>query len=124
MVPELLVQHTTRNTQTGYIVPGLPGTRPFKSLDTLAGNGPVGNLRENGILRSLPLDLQDPAKINNPRGLFEVATWSEHAATGSAKVDYFTRNRILSKIMGNTTTRSNTFIVFVSVAFFDAAGPG
>jgi len=119
-----LVQHTTRNTQTGYIVPGLPGTRPFKSLDTLAGNGPVGNLRENGILRSLPLDLQDPAKINNPRGLFEVATWSEHAATGSAKVDYFTRNRILSKIMGNTTTRSNTFIVFVSVAFFDAAGPG
>ncbi|QDT45114.1 hypothetical protein Pan241w_52320 [Gimesia alba] len=120
-----LVQDSTRASQTGYIIPGLPGTRPFKSLDTLATNGPVSTLRENGILRSLPLDLQDPAKINNPRGLFEVASWNEHAATSSApKVDYFTRNRILSKIMGNTTTRSNTFIVFVSVALFDADGPG
>lgn len=120
-----LVRNGTRGTQTGYIVPGLPGTRPFKSLDTLAANGAVRNLKENSILRSLPLDMQQLARSNNPRGLFEVASWDEHAASGTAvKVDYFTRNRILSKIMGNTTTRSNTFIVFVSVAFFDADGPG
>ena len=34
-------------------------------------------------------------------------------------MDYYTRNRLLSKIAGNTTNRSNVFLVWISVGFFD-----
>ncbi len=82
----------------------------------------VNDLRESTIYRSLPAD----AGNNNKRLLFEVSTGAEHLGTaGSAnKVDFHTRNRLLSKIAANTTTRSNTFVVFMSVAYFEASGAG
>ena len=35
-------------------------------------------------------------------------------------VDYATKNRVLSKILQNTTTRSNVFFVWIQVDFFQA----
>ncbi|QDT29951.1 hypothetical protein [Gimesia panareensis] len=102
-------------------IPGTPGSRPFRSLHQNQSTS-LNGLRENSIFRSLPAD----SGSNNPRLLFEVATGAEHIGTAGAanKVDFYTRNRLLSKITANTTTRSNTFIVFISVAYFEATGAG
>ncbi|QDT23834.1 hypothetical protein [Gimesia chilikensis] len=94
---------------------------PFRGLhQTRASN--VNDLRESTVYRSLPADTGN----NNKRLLFEVATGAEHLGTAGPlnKVDFHTRNRLLSKITGNTTTRSNTFVVFLSVAYFEATGAG
>ena len=101
---------------------------PFRSLHrnipTNNDQTKVRNLRENTIFRSLPVDFS--STNYNPRLLFEVAEVDEHEGTASAleKVDFHTRNRLLSKIAANTTTRSNTFVVFLSVAYFEASGAG
>lgn len=106
-------------------IPGTPGSRPFRNFNHTTGSTnqtDIINLREHSILRTLPAD----AGNNNPRLLFEVATGSEHLGTAGPlnKVDFHTRNRLLSKIAANTTTRSNTFVVFMSVAYFEASGAG
>ncbi|QDV53241.1 hypothetical protein [Gimesia fumaroli] len=106
-----------------HYLPGTPGSRPFRSFDFLASRNVattgVRDLRENTLFRSLPDDIS--GHPDDPRHLFEVATRVEHE-NGTA--DFHTRNRILSKILGNTTTRSNTFVVFMSVAYFEASGAG
>jgi len=106
-------------------IPGTPGSKPFRSF---AANFPtstendVRDLRENTILRSLPVD---GVGANNPRLLFELTSSPEHLGTaGLNNVDVHTRNRLLSKIDANTTTRSNTFVVFMSVAYFEATDTG
>ncbi len=107
-------------------IPGTPGSRPFRSFDYATGftdNATVNNLRENTIFRSLPTDIS--SSNPNPRLLFELTTSAEHlGSAGLNNVDVHTRNRILSKIDANTTTRSNTFVVFMSVAYFEATGGG
>ncbi len=107
-------------------IPGTPGSRPFRSFDYATGftsTGTVNNLRENTIFRSLPADISSPNP--NPRLLFELTTGAEHlGSAGVNKIDVHTRNRLLSKIAANTTTRSNTFVVFMSVAYFEASGAG
>ncbi|MBN69212.1 MAG: hypothetical protein CME32_08045 [Gimesia sp.] len=126
-----------------YGIPGLAGNEPhipgnpkvvdeqavpFRSLQrnipTNNNQTQVRNLRENTIFRSLPGDYS--STNYNPRLLFEVATGAEHLGTAGPlnKVDFHTRNRLLSKIAANTTTRSNTFVVFMSVAYFEASGAG
>ncbi len=105
-------------------LPGTPGSRPFRSFDFFASRPDLVRTnyrdpRDNTLLRSLSLDkASDPS---DPRQLFEIANRTEH---DGSSVDFHTRNRILSKIMGNTTTRSNTFTVFMSVAYFEASGAG
>ena len=51
------------------------------------------------------------------RRLFEVGTSTDHTTDA---VDYATKHRILSRILGNTTTRSNVFLVWIQVDFFQA----
>lgn len=109
-------------------IPGTPGSRPFRSfatnVPTNSTETQVRDLRENTILRSLPSD----GATANPRLLFELATANEHIGNGATVtgefVDVHTRNRLLSKIAGNTTNLSNTFIVYMSVAYFEATGTG
>jgi hypothetical protein len=101
-----------------YPVPGLPGSKPFRSFD-FAG-GASAKRTQNNLFRGLPADLG--TNPNDPRQLFEVATLNEHTdgVDGAGTVDFHTRNRILAKIAGNTTNRSNVFVVFMSVAYFKA----
>ncbi len=49
------------------------------------------------------------------RRLFELATDAENV---NATVDPVMRNRLLAKIIGNTTTRSNVFIVHATIGMF------
>ena len=115
-------------------LPGLPGSKPFKSLAdvgyTLTGTSPTFVKHasvEDTILRSLPMDkttYPDPmAASDSRRRLLEIGNLSEHNGTGAAPtpyVDPLIRNRLLSKIAGNTTTRSNSFAIFISVKYFQA----
>ena len=62
------------------------------------------------------------------RRLFEARSQSDFAANygvagPSNTVDYYTRQRLLAKIAGNTTNRSNVFIVWITVGFFDGYQP-
>ena len=103
-------------------LPGLPIRpdstigRPFRSLADVSYTTSSGTKTpsvEDTILRSLPQDIGTA----NPRGLFEVGSDTEHT---TGVLDPILRNRLLSKIHGNTTTRSNCFAIFISVKYFQA----
>ncbi len=67
------------------------------------------------FLRTLLLDAAT-GKPRKNRRLFESPAAADLASNGGTNsVDYYTRNRLLSKIAGNTTNRSNVFIVWISV---------
>lgn len=125
---EFINSRDTADPISGLHLPGTPGSRPFRSFDFFGEpSRPVNSAnrdpRENTLLRSLYSDYTSATSTvsSDPRQLFEVAIRSEHEG---GNVDFHSRNRILSKIMGNTTTRSNTFTVFMSVAYFEASGAG
>ncbi len=116
---------------TNLLLPGVPssppnvaptGSHPFRGL----GFSQYGDVHvathngtlENTVLRSLFPDATalSPAP-DQRRRLFELGTNPEHNNSG---VDYAMKHRLLSKLMNNTTTRSNTFVIFIEVAFFEA----
>ncbi|WP_417386320.1 hypothetical protein [Gimesia sp.] len=121
---QFILSRDAYDAQAENFLPGTPGSRPFRSFDFLASSPDTNRAnyrdpRENTLFRSLPLDRG--SDFDDPRSLFEVATRAEHE---NGPADFHSRNRILSKIMGNMTTRSNTFVVFMSVAYFEASGAG
>ncbi|NQV27582.1 MAG: hypothetical protein HQ518_24805 [Rhodopirellula sp.] len=120
---------------TGLSLPGLPkvvasgtnlqiaGARPFRdlghSLDVTGVAGVGGNTPnlespiEDTIFRSHPNN-------NSTRGLFDLGTAGDVNSNAANRMEGFVQRQILSKISGNTTTRSNVFYVFVSVHFHEA----
>ena len=107
------------------------GSHPFRSLNFSAYggvdvNGNNGAL-EASILRSLSADPVTPPTTTPPvnfdlrRRLFELGTNGEHTASNW---DYATKQRLLSRMVGNTTTRSNVFFVWLQVDFFQAKDVG
>jgi hypothetical protein len=105
--------------ETNLMLPGMPYSKPFRSLGTITNNANVaaatsvvpvdGSAVEDSILRAHP----DQA---SSRGLFDLGTAAE---ANSNNLNHFNRRRILSKIIGNSTTRSNVFYVFVHVQFHE-----
>lgn len=110
--------------QNRLALPGLPNSRPFLSLSEPTER--IDRTLEYSLLRELPADLALPydSATNSPpenrhhRLLFEVGTHTEHF---QSTIDPELRYRILSKIWGNTTVRSNCFVVFVSAKKFRVA---
>jgi hypothetical protein len=123
----------------GLFLPGTANARPFRSLDSV-GTIPVNTTTydspiEDTILRSLPLEAAATTTPNQSRRLFEVGK-----NTGGATSDFYpfttaagvppedsnsplhptVRHQLLSKIMNNTTTRSNTFGVYVTIQYYEA----
>ncbi len=98
-------------------LPGLPGSNPFRSLAEV-GYTTSGGVKhasvESTVLRSLPADT---AVAGSKRRLLEIGNAAEHSG---GSVDPYIRNRLLAKIAGNTTTRSNSFAIFISVKYFQA----
>jgi hypothetical protein len=97
---------------SGLYLPGVPGSRPFRSL----GYSDDGTASiEHTILRRLPMDgggnYQQQRQIFEARGLLDVS---------SGQVDHYTRYRLLRKMANNSTTRSNVFIVWLTVQNFEA----
>ncbi len=113
-----------------------PGSHPFRGMGFSAYANAAGSLTggedqygynstlDSTILRALAGDNVTPlataAPPNSPDGrrrIFEVGTANDHSVDA---VDYGTKNRVLSKILQNTTTRSNVFFVWIQVDFFQA----
>jgi hypothetical protein len=104
-----------------YNLPGMPGSRPFRSLSYLSRAGGTGGAPSiaDTVLRETPADA-GVAVGTSRRRLFEVGTAAEHQGSGAAQLDPVLRQRIFSKLMGNSTTRSNAYVVFISVKLFRA----
>ena len=118
---------------TNLFVPGTGNSRPFRGFDavgrvaTSTTDGPL----ENTILRSLPLDGSGGGNPNEFRRLFEVGMSAEHvnnqdtvtneADAAKTHLHPTARYRLLSKLLNNVTTRSNSFGVFVTVQYYEAA---
>jgi len=117
---------------SGKVLPGLPalgrgnstwGTsrdgHPFRSAsmalreDPATGTFSPASSLQDTVLRRLPGSVLN----YNTRGLFELGTSAE---PDSLAFDYSTRYRLLSKVLSNGTTRSNVFLVFIQVEFFNA----
>jgi hypothetical protein len=93
-------------------LPGMAHGRPFRSLGlTRFGN----NGLEQTLLRSIPLD-NSTTVGDIKRRLFELGNQAQH---NNNSVHSHTRHRLLAKIFGNSTTRSNVFFVFMQVDWFE-----
>jgi hypothetical protein len=100
---------------SGTALKGLP-FRGFSYADDSGGSTP-NRIIDHTLLRQLPIDA---AETDSRRRLFEVGNHdSDHL--GSAPLDSTLKYRLLSKIWGNTTVRSNTYVVFISAKLFRAA---
>ncbi|GAB4144957.1 MAG: hypothetical protein Tsb009_16910 [Planctomycetaceae bacterium] len=111
---------------TNLTLPGVPGAagayntmnhgaRPFRNL-SYALNGEYS--LEHTVLRSR---IQDSASHLQNRRLFEVGSLAQHTnRETTTSIDYTTRSRLLSKVMNNSTTRSNVFVIFVQIDYFEA----
>ncbi len=94
-------------------LPGVLNTsRPFRDVgtvqSTVSGQSPL----EETILRQLPSSA-------SARRLFDVANEADHDGTNPLPVEPVLRQRLLSKIYGNSTTRSNCFVVFATIGMFE-----
>jgi len=91
-------------------LPGTATSRPFRDFGFIyRGEKSI----EDTLFRSLPADVKaDPTNgWIEGRRLFGL---------GNAQTNSLSRLRLLSKIAGNTTTRSNVFHVFLQVSWFEA----
>lgn len=99
-------------------VPGLPGSQPFRSLAD--DSSPLGF--NTTILGELPADRGAPS-VNN-RTWLEIGSRADHVGATVGSPGQLTtgqeRQQLLSKIMNNTTTVSNTFVVFMTAGLFEA----
>ena len=132
---QFLQARDRRDPISGLVLPGSAVAHPFQPLSY--ADDDVSSV-ESTLLRRLIMDNEDlnrdgtlnvgedvdasgamsaPAGANEPRKLFEART---NGDLGGNSVDYYTRHRLLSKIHGNTTTRSNVFVVWITVGFFQA----
>ena len=110
-------------------LPGLPGSKPFRNIADVGysytGTSPTivkhPSIADT-ILRPLPLDAGVGAG-SSQRRLLEIGSLAENqnqTPAANNPVDPYIRHRLLSKIYGNSTTRSNCFAIFVSVKYFQA----
>jgi len=102
------------------LIPGTVKSKPFRSYGyrkpfNLAS--PEDNGLESTVLRTLTADVNDGDNQTN-RHWLEVNSRGQHKNPGPAALQH--QHQVLSKLMNNTTTVSNTFIVFATAAYFEA----
>ena len=102
---------------TGLFIPGVAGTRPFRGFH-FTSRGKLSQ-KQDSLFRNLPADAT-AANPGDSRALLEIGQYAEHQGT-SPLLDSILKNRLLSKVMNNVTTRSNSFGVFIAVQYFEAA---
>ncbi len=88
-------------TTNNFYMPGLPVAKPFRNM----GYSAQGNLSQNlehTLLRTRP--------TSTSQRLFQINGTSDPTL----------RYRMLEKVMNNSTTRSNVFLIFIQVDFFQA----
>ncbi|MGC1274069.1 MAG: hypothetical protein WBC44_10210 [Planctomycetaceae bacterium] len=135
IVPGLAVGRTAGGTSAEII------GRPFRST-SMAVRSEGGNAAQFGdhwtdlqhsladtVFRRLPTSNMTNTTVYpagtqmNVRGLFELGGAGEPDDTDNsdnAALDYTIRYRLLSKVLNHSTTRSNVFLVFIDVKYFNA----
>lgn len=101
---------------SGFYLPGTTYSSPYRSwarVDTIGI--PQIPAVESTLMRSWPTD--NGATKDTHRHFFELGTAADHA---NRSVDPTVRNRILAKIANNVTTRSNVFVIYLSLKYFKA----
>ena len=119
---------------TNLFVPGTANSRPFRSIDavgpqavSITAGANLDSQLENTIFRSLPMDSGSVTNsINESRRLFEIGNnGTDHIgpidteASGNP-LHPSSRFRLMSKFLNNTTTRSNSFGVYITVQYYEA----
>lgn len=105
-------------------IPGLPGSRPFRSQSHFAG---LATNRVGQLLSTRKHAAQDVVSGSaNPFAnlhLFEARASADYNSGGGGTVDlvdYDTRQRIFSKILNNSTVRSHVYSGWIEIVFHDA----
>ena len=131
---------------TQFLIPGTPGSRPFRSYGYVTQTGNDSGV-DHTLLRRLMEDRDEDRDGDDDELTFGVLAddddadlvpddsvtggpqdnrhWLEPGASAlhTHPMDATTpveRYQVLSKIMNNTTTVSNTFVVFATAAYFEA----
>lgn len=132
---QFVITRDGNDPMTSLFLPGLPSSRPYRD----------GGFVDQSLLSSqftLLRDLVDDGAMSaSGRNLFEARLVAdqnvnnsldsdEYDANGNStvdtnedksnRVDYHTRHRLLRKVANNSTNRSNVFIVWMSVGYFEA----
>ncbi len=112
-------------------VPGTATSKPFQGFDALgvAASSLADSPLENTILRSTPSDLLINTNPNANRRLLEIGHTGEHFGTPATESSQpngsvlhpAIRYRLLSKLMNNTTTRTNSYAVYITAQYHEAA---
>jgi hypothetical protein len=100
---------------TGLYIPGVAGTRPFRGFN-FTSRGPLSQ-KQDSVFRNLPADANVIAPQSS-RTLFQIGTQAEHT---NGTLDSVAKHRLLTKVMNNVTTRTNSYGVFIAVQYFEAA---
>ena len=94
-------------------------SRPFRDIGLMQPTRNVGGSKcslEDTLLRRLPL----PGVFNpTDKGNLLLETGNGDTEFLNGSVDPILRHRLLSKIAGNSTTRSNVFVVYVTIGMFE-----
>ncbi|MEZ6034826.1 MAG: hypothetical protein R3C17_17165 [Planctomycetaceae bacterium] len=107
-----------------FLIPGTPNAKPFRSFAASGKNSAEDNQIDRTILRRKVTDRDDSDPGTN-RHWLEMADPILHATPQLSTPpvgqmsNAMTRHPILSKIMNNTTTVSNVFIVYGTAAYFE-----
>ena len=108
----------------GLLLPGTAAARPFRALGSTAplssdtgANTDTDNGLEGTILRGSSIDRLDGDNGTN-RHWLEVADQNQHKNAGSTSLMH--QHQVLSKLMNNTTTASNVFVVYATAGYFEA----
>jgi hypothetical protein len=138
----------TTSTTLCFWLPGTPNAHPFRSPGFRSGQTADENGINETILRRMRNDIDDdnngiadddPSGFNTdgtakPVGASDTASTNRHwleLASSALHTDPDnqgagqspspeSRHRILSKVVNNTTTVSNTFVVYATAAYFEA----
>ncbi len=110
-----------------FSIPGTPGSQPFRGIGSTGSAFGFDNQFDRTILRRLAVD-RDDTDFDSNRHWLELAASKFHKQPGdldsNGTEDFRSstasqRHQVLSKILNNTTTVSNTFIVYGTAAYFE-----
>lgn len=101
-----------------FYLPGVPGAKPFRSFGSFGNSVANDNRISDTLLRPLPSDVAD-TDVETDRHWLEVSDATQHKIP-EASTSTHHKHQILSKVIGNTTTVSNTFVVHATAAYFEA----
>lgn len=117
------------NADGGYTRFWLPGTQRAKPFRSLSNAERADNGLEETVLRRLEADVTDTGSITiggktatqqeTNRHWLEVGHQGDHHSPDASST-VVQRHQLLSKIVNNTTTVSNSFVMFSTAAYFEA----